>query len=466
MPPSSAKPAGTARDRTRLVLVLGVLPLVAVLLTGAWVFWRTQESRREVQRAAMAEDQRRSYERVQEQLVQEEKTRQLEAALRHQDELRNRIPEVEARARDYLRRGDFALGLSLVDELLRQVESPDLLEAKVDLLNNAGRWSEAYLELQKLLRLRPDAAHLHLAAAGFARTLNGPKAALAHLDEAIRLEPNNTSYRIARANLCLRAGRVDQGVAAFEEMLAEDRDCVDCWYNYGDSLFAIGRHAQAVGVFRRAVDLFPDSSRHWFLLGMALDAWGREERDRPRQLEAAGCYRRSLELHPMPRSVAAHRILEITGQPVPAALEALATDTVVLEPWGTVYVVRVSINGVEGRFLLDTGASYTCVNRDAMRRFDLRATRRVAEVRIASNETIQAPVAYAPVRVGENTQQRATILILPKGRQDGLDGLLGSDFLKAFNGKIDVQNRRLILNGERREGLLAADAGTTAGPAR
>ena len=428
-------------------LTLGLAPVALVVLAAGWAGWRHYERLREDREQVRAEQARQLAETEREQAEQAERVRQAEAVQKRETELLNRVPEVNARARDYLRRGDFTTGLSVISELLRQIDSPELLETKVDLLNNAGRWNEAYLELQKLLKLRPAEAYLHAAAANFAQTLTGPAAALPHLDSAAKREPRNSRYQVARANRYILAGRVDEGLAQFEQLIADDPSNIDAWYSYGDSLYGVGRYEQAVELFRRAVQQFPESSRHWFLLGLALDAWGNKVHDRQKQTEAALHYRKSLELHPMARSTAAKRIFEVTGERVPPELETLHSQEFALESAGNVHFVRVSINGIEGRFLLDTGSSYTSVNHDSSARFKLRPTRRVAEVKIANNSTIQVPVAYASVQMGRNTQHSATVLLLPPGEKNEFDGLLGGDFLRAFNGTIDVEHGRLILRG-------------------
>ena len=62
-----------------------------------------------------------------------------------------RVPLVNARANDYLRAGNFAAGLKIIDELLSVVDASELRETKVNLLTKAGRQHEAYELLLVLL---------------------------------------------------------------------------------------------------------------------------------------------------------------------------------------------------------------------------------------------------------------------------------------------------------------------------
>ena len=152
----------------------------------------------------------------------------------------------------------------------------------------------------------------------------------------------------------------------------------------------------------------------------------------------------------MPNSKAAERYYQITGQRVPPELEAKSASEIPLEPSGKVHLVRASINGIEGRFVLDTGASYTSVYQSAAKRFSLSPSTRQAEVHTA-NGTIQVPVTYGNLQVGQQKLNGAAVLLMPDSNDRAIDGLLGNDFLWRFDPEIDTRGNRLILRGFRGE---------------
>lgn len=110
----------------------------------------------------------------------------------------------------------------------------------------------------------------------------------------------------------------------------------------------------------------------------------------------------------------------------------------------------MSINGVEGRFVVDSGASLISVTASAARRFKLTPTRSRVEAHTA-NGTIQVPVACGNVQVGQFKLNGAPVLLMPDNEDLDADGLLGNDFLWRFEPEIDTRGHRLILRGYRGE---------------
>src|SRR6266481_5303150 len=93
------------------------------------------------------------------------------------------VPLVNARANDYLRAGNFAAGLKIIDDLLAVVDAPELRETKVNLLTKAGRNHEAYELLLALVEKQPEAAHLHFLAGKLAETVKDASVAVAHFGQ-------------------------------------------------------------------------------------------------------------------------------------------------------------------------------------------------------------------------------------------------------------------------------------------
>jgi clan AA aspartic protease (TIGR02281 family) len=376
--------------------------------------------------------------------VSAQEQRRIDAALK-------RVPLVNARANDLLRADNIKDALNLVDEVLAIVDAPDLLETKVNLLMKAKRYHEAY-ELLLLLLQKRDPPHLQFLAGQLAQTVKGAGEAMLHFSEAIRQEPQNKVYQLAWAAASFKAGVRDSSVAMFNRLVAEDPQCTPCWNEYAVAYYSSAEPDRAIAVWQQAVTRCPDNSTYHFGLARFLDRYGIETGNQSKLQEAAAQYRRSLELNPRKGSVAAARYYEITHQRLPPELENISADEIELEARGNNLVIGIKVNGVPGRFILDTGASFTSIHERSAARFGVLATSQSLPMQTA-NGVIQAPVAFADIQVGRHTISPSAVILIPSPRGNGEDGLLGMDSLRKLNAQIDSRRGRLVIQSDPTETL-------------
>jgi tetratricopeptide (TPR) repeat protein len=423
-------PSRTRRE-VRLAIILPLCLVVSVALFA--VLWRWK-SGWTAEQASAPEQERR-----------EEDPKKIAQALA-------RVPLANARAKDCLRAGSYDAGLKIVDELLVVVDSPELQETKVNLLIAAGRDNEAYELLLRLLQSHPDSANLYFFAGKLAFKIKDATTAMLHLGDACRLAPDNKAYQIAWAKASLRAGLRDSAVATFNKLLAEDPQCTDCWLDYASAFYASGDKSQGIRLLQQAVTQSPNNATFHFGLARLLDASGSESGDSETLRAAASYYRKSLELQPRKNSLAARRYYEITSFRVPPQLEAIRVDEIPLEQRGNALLVNATVNGVPGRFILDTGASVTAIAGSSVSRFKIIPTSQAAKVRTAMGIT-QVALAYADIGLGRHTVRQALITVLSESLGSDVDGLLGLDSLQKLNGQVDTQRRVLVLQSEETEAV-------------
>lgn len=127
-----------------------------------------------------------------------------------------------------------------------------------------------------------------------------------------------------------------------------------------------------------------------------------------------------------------------------------------VDPVGSVLLVPVVVNGVQGTFILDTGAGRTVVTPDAVEHFGLaqdewtsttmRGVGGAERRRNANPKSITlAGVALKRRSLAEDSTLR--VATLPRGMVAGrrIDGLLGRDFLSAFDLMLDLPHKVLAL---------------------
>lgn len=69
-------------------------------------------------------------------------------------------------------------------------------------------------------------------------------------------------------------GRTEDGRAAYRKSLQLDASNLHAWNNWGHSLQQAGRHAEALHVYKLALDANPDNARCYFSYGRALQDQG------------------------------------------------------------------------------------------------------------------------------------------------------------------------------------------------
>lgn len=114
------------------------------------------------------------------------------------------------------------------------------------------------------------------------------------------------------------------------------------------------------------------------------------------------------------------------------------------------YVVVTTLNGVKGRFILDTGASTTCVSTELAMHFHLNAKPSEEKASSASANELDTEVAHHNnLEIGSWSSQRRSVVLfdmqavnhaLQKSDIENVDGIIGADVLQSTKAVIDYQN--------------------------
>jgi len=119
------------------------------------------------------------------------------------------------------------------------------------------------------------------------------------------------------------------------------------------------------------------------------------------------------------------------------------------------FVVVAKINGVSGKFILDTGASHTCVGMDRVEHFGLQTQK--SEIKAAGAGALGMETLISKgnrIRVGDWEKARLKIVLFDMVHVNGalishsalpVDGILGADLLKKGKAIIDYGKKSLYL---------------------
>jgi hypothetical protein len=119
------------------------------------------------------------------------------------------------------------------------------------------------------------------------------------------------------------------------------------------------------------------------------------------------------------------------------------------------FEIRATINSVKGRFILDTGASSSCVGFEAIERFKLKVIDSEIMAVGAGAYNMQTKLSKSnTLKIGNWKKQRVALILfnlahvnlgLLKHNADAVDGIIGADILKKGKGIIDYDKKYLYL---------------------
>ena len=119
------------------------------------------------------------------------------------------------------------------------------------------------------------------------------------------------------------------------------------------------------------------------------------------------------------------------------------------------FELEAKVNGITGRFILDTGASNTCIGMDRIERFALqtRSTElKAAGAGAAEMDTLISTNNTIAIDGWEKQRQKIVLIDLVHVNQalenhfaTPVDGIIGADILKKGRALIDYHRKRLFL---------------------
>jgi Flp pilus assembly protein TadD len=167
-------------------------------------------------------------------------------------------------AQTYLRMQDWN---DAYEELNRTVElQPSNYRAQIDLANlliAGNQLSEAQDKADALLAQDPKDPQVHAMVASLLSARAKPTAAIAEMETAVSLAPDQSQYRIALGLLEIKANQVDKAELTLKNAVAVDPKSVSPLIALGGYYLQYNRYAEAQQQFLHAKDLEPTNPEVW-----------------------------------------------------------------------------------------------------------------------------------------------------------------------------------------------------------
>ena len=118
------------------------------------------------------------------------------------------------------------------------------------------------------------------------------------------------------------------------------------------------------------------------------------------------------------------------------------------------YLIEAKINGVKGRFILDTGASNSCICTSLEDRFKVISKESKEKASSANSEMTHTMISKSNViQIGKWNSNASLITFdmshinnaLSQKKIDPIDGIIGADILKKSKAILDYKSNKLYL---------------------
>lgn len=118
------------------------------------------------------------------------------------------------------------------------------------------------------------------------------------------------------------------------------------------------------------------------------------------------------------------------------------------------YLLKACINGVEGKFILDSGASSSCICLSLENKFKIdskknkikasSATSNMEDTRLSKNNTIELGKWRSTINLVSIDMTHIN-RVLSEKETESVDGIIGADVLKKSKAVIDYESNKLYL---------------------
>jgi tetratricopeptide (TPR) repeat protein len=125
-------------------------------------------------------------------------------------------------------------------------------------LKQAGKIEEAIAHYQQALRIEPDYAEAHYNLGNALKRLGRIPEAIAHYEQALRIKPDYAEAHNNLGNALKLAGKIEEAIAHYEQALRIEPDFAEAHCNLGNALEQTGRVREGIGHYEQALRLKPD----------------------------------------------------------------------------------------------------------------------------------------------------------------------------------------------------------------
>jgi tetratricopeptide (TPR) repeat protein len=161
--------------------------------------------------------------------------------------------------------------LDVAERLLKAYLNNDPFDARAirmlaELAARIGRMNDAETLLRRAVEIAPGFTAARANLALVVSRLGRPAEALELLEGVFAAEPDEIGHHNLKAATLGRLGEFDESIGLYEAVLAKAPRQPRVWLTYGHMLKTVGRQAEGIAAYRRALEIKPALGEAWWSL--------------------------------------------------------------------------------------------------------------------------------------------------------------------------------------------------------
>lgn len=348
-----------------------------------------------------------------------------------------------SKAQDAILSEQWDLALRYLNKVNQHKPLTEAYLIKYRILNGQTKYHEAMDALKEALALSPKDAYLNwLASVQFQQYLGDIEKAMPYAKKACRIEKSNVDYCLDYGAILASLGNTEGALTQLRAVQAFDPKNSQVWDHLASVYFEQEDYEKVIAIRREAVEALPDSAYQWYSLGLSYTV---VERFR----EAVNAFQISIDLDSASGASAAEWIATITDKPVDPAYREVVEDMVpsVTNGAQTIVYVDVDNDATPAKFLLDTGAEITVINKAYLDKRGIKLKDDMPTIAFMgmAGIPVHSPIMYIDLKIGRFEMKNTPAAVITN-KELPFDGILGMNLLSKFNIKMNNETGQLIFS--------------------
>ncbi len=258
-----------------------------------------------------------------------------------------------------------------------------------------------------------------------------------YLKTAKDLEPQNIDYKINLANLYANTGKDEDAIKLFNELKEEIPGYEIAWATIATIYENKNDYTNALKYRKEAAEKFKTNAYDLYMLANLYQKLNRKE-------EAAEYFAKTAKIDINDNTDAKTRYFELTGKPYHSSKE-FKNERIPFTLMNKLMIVNALINGHSGKFLVDTGATYSLIYSDFLKKNNIKLKTNMVGIMKNANGTMNiTPLVNVNIKLGSNEYNNSRAFVLLNS-DNGFDGIIGNDILEKTDYYIDRPNKVLVI---------------------